>query len=251
MRTLNGIVIKQRSFGENDKFADILTENGIIEIPVKGVKKINSKNSCSAQLFAYSRFCIDERNGRKFLNSAEPIHIFYGLRDNLEKLSLASYFADLLKYCITEETRNDNILRLFLNTLYFLEKNLKSCMFLKSVFELRLVSEIGLMPDILACRNCGSFEPEEIYFSFTKSNFCCMECHIKNPENESGIKANLPLLKAIRHIILSDLNRLFSFKISERIQETLSYLSEQYIISHFERSFSTLEFYKSIKDMKI
>ena len=74
---------------------------------------------------------------------------------------------------------------------------------------------------------------------------------MKNPENESGIKATLPLLKAIRHIILSDLNRLFSFKISERIQETLSYLSEQYIISHFERSFSTLEFYKSIKDMKI
>ena len=95
MKTINGIVIKQRSFGESDKFADILTNEGIIEIPVKGVKKITSKNSSSVQLFAYSRLCIDERNGRKFLNSAEPIHIFYGLRDNLKKLSLASYFADI------------------------------------------------------------------------------------------------------------------------------------------------------------
>lgn len=251
MKTINGIVIKQRSFGESDKFIDILTDDGIIEISIKGVKKITSKNSSSAQLFAYSKFCIDERNKRKFLNSAEPIHIFYGLRDNLKKLSLASYFADILKYCITTETQNNNVLRLFLNTLYFLENNSKNCDFLKSVFELRLLSEIGLMPDILACRNCGIFEPAEIYFSITKSNFCCTDCQLRFPENETGIKAPLPLLKAVRHIVLSDLNRIFSFRISDEIQQSLSYLSEQYIISHLERNFSTLDFYKSVKDMKI
>jgi len=251
MKTINGIVIKQRSFGENNKFADILTSEGIIEIPVRGAKKINSRNCCSSQLFAYSKFCIDERNGRIFLNSAEPIHIFYGLRDDLGKLSLASYFADLLKYCITAETQNNNILRLFLNTLYFLEKDLKSCEFLKPVFELRLATEIGFMPDIIACRICGNFEPGEIYFSFTKSNFCCGECHIKFPQDESGMTAPLPLLKTLRHIVFSDLNRLFSFRISDEIQKYLSYLSEQYIISHLERNFSTLTFYKSIKDIKI
>ncbi len=251
MKTINGIVIKQRSFGESDKFADILTNEGIIEIPVKGVKKITSKNSSSVQLFAYSRFCIDERNGRKFLNSAEPIHIFYGLRDNLKKLSLASYFADILKYCITSEMQNNNVLRLFLNTLYFLEKDSEKCDFLKSVFELRLLSEIGLMPDVLACRKCGAFEPDEIYFSITESNFCCKDCHANSPENETGITAPLSLLKAVRHIVLSDLNRIFSFRISDEIQHKLSYLSEQYIISHLERNFSTLTFYKSVKDMKI
>ena len=250
MKTINGIVIKQRSFGESDKFADILTNEGIIEISVKGAKKITGKNSSSVQLFAYSRFCIDERNKRKFLNSAEPIHIFYGLRDNLKKLSLASYFADILKYCITSEKQNNNVLRLFLNTLYFLEKDSEKCDFLKSVFEFRLMSEIGMMPDVLACRNCGAFEPENIFFSITESSFCCKECH-QSVENENGITAPLSLLKAVRHIVLSDFDRLFSFRVSPEIQNYLSYLSEQYIISHLERNFSTLTFYKSIKDMKI
>jgi len=251
MRTINGIVIKQRSVGDNDKYIDVLSNEGIIEISVKGVKKINSKNSCPSQLFAYSRFCINDRYRKNILNSAEPIHIFYGLRNSLEKLSLASYFADLLRYCVTEENQNGNIMRLFLNSLYFMEKNLKSCSFLKPLFELRLVSETGMMPDVLACHICGAFEPDIFYFNIRGGNFCCEECYHNFPDDKNSLKGNSALLRAVRHIVLSDFERLFGFRVSDETLSALSYLSEQYIISHFERSFSTLEFYKSIKGYEL
>ena len=39
-----GIVIKERSVGEQDKFIDILTkEYGVVEAAVKGARKINGK----------------------------------------------------------------------------------------------------------------------------------------------------------------------------------------------------------------
>lgn len=251
MKIVSGIVIKQRSFGDNDKFIDILCGDGIIEIPVRGVKKINSKNSAASQLFAYSKFCIDEKYNKIFLNSAEPIHIFYGLRQSLEKISLASYFADLLEYCIAEDTKNHEIMRLFLNTLYLLEKDTRSCDFLKSVFELRLVSEIGLMPDIVSCKKCGIFEPDEIYFNISESSFLCRDCRQQSANSDIIVKCPLSVLKALRHIVFSDFNRLFNFRISDNSQSILSYLSEQYIVSHFEHNFKTLDFYKSIKDMTI
>lgn len=246
MITTEGIVLKERIVGEQDKFIDILTkESGILEISVKGARKINGKSGSSTQLFAYSRFCINQKGERFFLNSVEPIHIFYGLRSSLTKISLASYFAEVLRYCVDSEAYGGNITRLFLNTLYYMENDLRSEALLKSVFEFRLLSEIGYMPDIVACRGCGAFEPDEMLFSIDDGGFYCKEC-ASDANAEGCMRLKLPILKAMRHIVFSDHERLFNFRVSERAMTKLSAASENYLLSHLERNFRTLDFYKSL-----
>lgn len=253
MIILEGIVLRERPVGEQDKYIDILTgSRGVVEVSVKGARKINGKSAGSSQLFAYSRFCIQERKNRFFLNSAEPIHIFYDLRSSLTRLSLASYFSDVLKFCCVEEqSSNGEILRLFLNTLHFLEKGLRSEALLKSIFELRLMSEIGFMPNIAACNGCGAFEPPEAFFFINDGELLCPECCREvhggcSFDDITAFKVNLPVLKALRHIVLSDHDRLFNFRLSEYSQHQLSALAEAYLTAHLERSFSTLNFYKSL-----
>ena len=246
MITVEGIVLKERSVGEQDKFIDVLTkEHGVIEISVKGAKKINGKSGSSAQLFAYSRFCLNQRGNKFYLNSAEPIHIFYGLRSSLTRLSLASYFSDVLRFCTTLDSNNGDILRLFLNTLYFLDKGLREEKMLKSIFELRLMSEIGFMPNILACRECGEYEPEEIFFCISNGSLFCENC-FNGADDDNYIKIKLPVLNSIRHIVLADFERLFNFRVSENTMQKLSAISETYIINHLERNFQTLDFYKTL-----
>lgn len=246
MITAEGIVLKERSVGEQDKFIDILTkESGVLEVSVKGARKINGKSGSSTQLFAYSRFCMNKRGERLYLNSAEPIHIFYDLRSSLTRLSLASYFAEVLRFCTVPEARNNDILRLFLNTLHFLEKGLREEKLLKAVFELRLMSEIGYMPDIVACRGCGLYEPEELFFCIDDGGFYCAEC-FGGSEDNNYLKMKLPVLNAVRHIVLADFDRLFNFRASEKTMQTLAAAAESYLISHLERSFRTLDFYKSL-----
>lgn len=246
MTTVKGIVIKERSAGEQDKFIDILTEEyGVIELTVKGAKKINGKSGSSTQLFAYSVFCYSQRKDYMILNSAEPIRIFYGLRDSLSKISLASYFADVLRFCIKPETKNGGIMRLFLNTLHYLEKNLRDEKMLKSIFELRLMSEIGFMPDVLACRECGVFEPSELFFSVRESCFCCKDCFHGNADE--WYKVKISVLSAMRHILLSDFDRLYNFRTSPETMNRLSLIAENYLVFHLERNFRTLDFYKSLK----
>lgn len=248
MTTLEGIVLKERTVGEQDKFIDVLTkEKGLIELSVRGARKINGKSSSSTQLFAYSRFCYDIRRNKPCLNSAEPIHIFYGLRNSLTALSLASYFADILRFCTASLTDSGNVLRLFLNTLHFLEKGLRSEALLKSVFELRLMAEIGFMPDIVCCRSCGSFEPDEIYFSMKD---CCFRCCNCGSVDENSYKLTISELSAIRHIVLADFNRLFNFRLSDESLSKLADFSELYIKSQLERNFNTLDFYKSFNGKK-
>jgi DNA repair protein RecO (recombination protein O) len=250
MIVTEGIVLKERISGESDKFIDVLTKDmGIIEISVRAARKINGKSGSATQLFAYSKFCINQRRDCFGLNSAEPIHIFYGLRSSLTGIALASYFADVIRFCCVEEkSHNSDVLRLFLNTLHFLEKNLRSEQQLKSIFEFRLMTEIGYMPDVVACRVCGMYEPEEPVFVVGDGSIYCHECYggIKDESNSGFFKIRLPVLNAVRHIVFADFDRLFNFRVSDEVMQQLSVISESYITAHLERSFGTLEFYKSI-----
>lgn len=249
MTTIEGIVLKERPFGEQDKFIDVLTKDrGVIELPVRSARKINGRMSSATQIFAYSRFCFEQKKNRLYINSVEPIHIFYGLRNSLTTLSLASYFADIVRSCIPEFTDSKNTTRLFLNTLHYLEKNQRSEKLLKSIFELRLMSEIGFMPNVLGCCICGNFEPQELYFSVKSGGFLCTDC-CTAPDKHS-FKLKLPVLMAVRHIVLADFDRLFNFRVSDNTLERLSGFSESYLISHLEKNFKTLDFYKSLLMVK-
>lgn len=245
MITVKGIVLKEKSVGENGKFIDILTaEKGVIELTVRGARKINSKSGSSTQLFAYSEFCYSESGDYRILNSAEPIRIFYKLRNSLSKISLACYFSDVVRFCVKSQP-SENISRLFLNTLHFLENDLRDEKMLKAIFEFRLMSESGFMPDVVGCHECGAFEPEELFFSVRESCFFCKNCFSGNPAE--WYRIHISVMSAIRHIVLTDFERLYNFRVSENTLNALSYIAENYLIFHLERNFRTLEFYKSLK----
>lgn len=244
MNTIRGIVLKERNTGDNGKFIDILTaEMGIIELTVRGARKINSSLLNSTQLFAYSDFCYHESDKHKILTSAVPVRIFYKLRESLSKMSLACYMAEVLKF--SSEAQGGNVLRLFLNVLHFLENNLRDEKMLKAIFELRLMSETGFMPDVVMCHECGAYEPEELYFSIGEGCFCCAECLKTSPDGWQ--KINISVLSAMRHVVLTDFERLFNFRTSENTMNILSYVSEKYLTAKLERGFRTLDFYKSVK----
>ena len=54
------------------------------------------------------------------------------------------------------------------------------------------------------------------------------------------------VLEAMRYICLCDPKKLFSFQLGADTLEKLSSLTEAYLTTQLERSFSTLDFYKSL-----
>ena len=61
------------------------------------------------------------------------------------------------------------------------------------------------------------------------------------------MRVRLPVLRAVRHIVLADFGRLFNFRVTEGTMSALSQLAEEYTQAHLEKSFPTLEFYRSVK----
>ena len=57
----------------------------------------------------------------------------------------------------------------------------------------------------------------------------------------------LGTLAAMRHLVYGDPAKRFSFRLQEQSLEELSGITEAYLMSQLERSFSALEFYKTLK----
>ena len=236
----SGMIIKETKVGEGNKIFTILTSDcGKIQASGAGVRSFKSKISSGCSLFCYSDFKLSQGKSRDILNivSAEKKMDFFDLRYDIEKLALANYIADLSNRITVSGGDFGEILRLLLNTVYYIQKNdfdRKT----KPVFELRLMAEAGFSPDISACVKCGSTE-NLIYFSVDGSCVECSSCqHIQNISKGT--------LEAMNHIISTPMKSLFGFIISNEVAEELTNIAEQYVLHQIGAVPKSLIYLKSL-----
>ena len=248
--TVEGIVVGRRDVGENNCFLDILTsEYGVIEAVAHGVRKQGSKNASATGLFSYSVFCLNKTNLRYSVNSTQPKYSFFGLSSDIKKLSLAVYFADVIKYTSAAEQQVGEILHFFAVTLYRLEQEKTDCAVIKAVFELRIMSMLGFMPDLRACRSCGEYAREKMFFSVDENNLFCGDC-AKETSNmgEETIDLSPTLLHTMRYVVFSPVEKVYGFTLGGITKTQFSEFSEQYLLRQLGRSFKTLDYYKKTEE---
>lgn len=252
--TYDGIVVGRREIGENSCFIDILTdEQGIVEATAHGAKKINSSLLSSAALFSYSTFCLNKNKMRYTVNSAKPKFGFHELGTDIEKLALASYFAQAVKFCTSSEqnqleSSRDSLVRFFAVALYetLHAGETRTLAAVKAAFELRYSVMLGFSPNLVACHNCGHYDCERgMYFLPRKAKLVCADC--LNPDFEGEHILLLPqTLFAMRNIVFSPLERCFKFSVGEQAEKQLSEIAEDYFLYRTERTFTALEYYKKL-----
>ena len=245
MRTnTDGLILKEQNIGEKDKLVTVLTRhNGLVRAFVRGAKSVNNRKNSSTGMFCFSKLCLYKTKESYILDEAEPIELFFELRNDLEKLSLAQYFSELIITLVQEDEPAEDYLRLTLNSLYFLAKGKMPIEQVKAITELRLMCIAGYMPNLVACDRCGEYETDTMYFDVEDGLLYCENCM----SDSMLFPLDIGLIKALRHIAFSDFEKIYSFKMEEQALPDLSYITEKYLLSKLQRNFKTLEFYKSIQ----
>ena len=236
----SGIIIKETKVGEGNKIFTLLTADyGKIQASGAGVRSFKSKISSGCSLFCYSDFKLKQGKSREIYNivSAEKQMDFYDLRLDIEKLALANYITDLCNRVTVSDADCQNILRLLLNTMYYLQKK-DYDQRIKPVFELRLMAESGFAPDLTCCADCGSTD-NLTYFSVDNSSVECGVC-----KKTSNITQGT--LDAMRYILSSPLKNIFAFTVSEDVLSQLTILSEQYTLHRIGAVPKSLTYLKSL-----
>ncbi len=247
--TANGLVIKEKVLSNDNRLLTILTEEyGIVHAFVKSVKKLGGTMAASTDLFAYSSFVLFLNKEQYSVNHAETNRIFYHLRDDLEQTSLASYFSQLAEELAPQGEEAGEYLKLFLNCLHLLEQKKRTVDFIKPVFELRIMTLSGYMPDLVGCQGCGEYDPKEVFFLPATGTLICSAC-LGGAAPKDGIPLTKAQLAAMRHIIYSESARLFQFKMSEQGLQNLGGITEFYLKVQLEKEFPALDFYHSVRKM--
>ena len=245
MRTnTDGLILKEQNIGEKDKLVTVLTRhNGLVRAFVRGAKSVKNRKNSSTGMFCFSKLSLYKTKESYIIDEAEPIELFFELRNDLDKLALAQYFSEIIISLVQEDEPAEKYLRLILNSLHFLAKNKMPIEQVKAITELRLMCIAGFMPNLVACERCGEYETDTMYFDVEDGLLYCENCGANN----LLFPLDIGLVKALRHIAFSDFEKIYSFKMDEYALPDLSYITEKYLLSKLQRNFKTLEFYNSIK----
>lgn len=236
---VTGLVIRETDYKENDKILTVLTkELGKISVMAKGVRNSRSKNAHSVRFLCYSEFVLSGgTNNFYYMKQCSLIQSFYKISEDIVKLSLATYLSGLAGEVVPECSESGETLNLLLIAFYVLANQEKDLKIIKSAFELRLMAEQGYVPSLSGCCHCQNIT-DTMFFCIETGEIFCSDC------GKRGMKITKNLLEALKYIVYSPINKVFSFNVSENIKNELSFCCESYALSVVGRPIKSLEYLK-------
>ena len=242
-----GLIVREQHTGENDRIITVLTrDKGVVRAFATGARRIQHKNSVGTQLLCYSDLTLFRGKDSYRVDEAVPIEVFFALRGDIVRLSLAQYFCELARFLCPEEAEAQQPLRLLLCALKFLCDDAYPMEQIKAVVELRLMAESGYLPDLVGCAVCGGFEGEPMFLDRVGGRIYCPRHRAQAPDAEYLLPLPAGVLAAMRHIVYSDFSRVFRFTLPEESMRSLSEVTERYLCAQADRTFGTLSFYRSL-----
>ena len=230
----DGIVLKARPYGERDMILTLLTpEHGRITVLARSVGKNKKQSVLYAQNFVFSHYQLFKGKSMYVVDSADVAEAFYGLREDISRLSLAQYFADVAAKS-GEETDAAALCSLLLNSLYLLSATELDERLIKLVFETKFCIIEGVFPSV-ACVNCGKTPAK---WSFRDGLFC-EDCG-------NGYPLTAGMVSALKHISENDGKKAYLFSLSEDSARYLSRLLSDYVAFVCDTEFSSLAYYRSL-----
>lgn len=244
--TTDAVILREQNISGDDRVITALTkERGVIRAFVNGAKRLRSKNASSTGMFCYSNITFYKGRDTYTVNEASAIEVFFDIRRDIEKLSLAQYFCEIFALLAPQEEPAEEYVELLVRALYNLASSRRPAEIIKAAAELRLMCLAGYQPDLVACTVCGKYEGG-MYFDISEGSLVCGGCaqHAAHPSAQEELSPGV--LAAMRHIVYSDAKKLFDFSLSEKGARRLSEITERYVAAQTDRVCKTLEFYRSL-----
>ena len=240
----DGLILREYdTLSEADRFVAILTrDRGILRAVARGAKRPKSRLGSSTQQLCYARLSLIPGRDKYIIEDAQPLEVFFGLRQDVERLALAQYFCELAIHLCPTDTPAPQHLRLFLNALHYLSTGEKYPLQIKAVVEGRLLALEGYTPDLTGCAICGVAETP-IGFSPTAGTLTCA-AHTGAADT---IEVSAVVLAALRHVFYGDFERCFAFALAEADSAALATLMERFLLAQQQHRYTTLEFYHTLR----
>ena len=245
-RTENALILREVRFKESDRILTALTADaGKLTLAAHGALSKKSRIAAATQQLTYAELTLFEKNGRYSVREGVTKEAFQGLRTDLERLALGSYFAECLEAFSAEDQPDAALLQLGLNSLYALSHDLADPRLIKAAFELRLMCLAGYAPDLEGCAVCGKTEVQEPHLCLESGSICCRDCRKASMGPTERLDEGV--LAALRYVVKAPPKQMLSFRLEGKSLDMFSAAAERYLLTQAERGFSALDYWKKLE----
>ncbi len=238
-------VLKTQDYRDTSLLATFYTrDHGKIRGIVKGIRDARARFSSTVEPFSLNEILFYKRKRGGDLHLVTQIdleNLFPEVRNDLERLSYASYFIDLLNEIVETEEPNPAIFDLLHDSLLFLSSG-ASCKRTARIFEVKLFELLGLMPEIKACVVCQADSPDPAYFNVSLGGIVCKTC-----SGSAGIpvsKGSLNFLEHVRRALFKDLHHV---KVSQEVGEELEKMLRRFVDFHLSNKLKSVIFLEKME----
>jgi DNA repair protein RecO (recombination protein O) len=239
-------VLKTQDYRDTSLLAYFYTKDfGKIHGIVKGIRDSRGRFGSSLEPFSLNEIVVYRRKRGGDLHQVTQVdllNLFSGVREDLERISYASYFVELVNEMVELEEPNTGLFSLLKDSLCFLESG-ASPKRAARIFELKLLEELGFMPEIQHCVVCQAENPEEAYFAVSYGGIHCASC--KNAES-AGFPVSKGTLQFLDHVRREPVKALYPVKVSSGVGEELEKILRRFVDFHLPHKLKSVAFLEKV-----
>ncbi len=243
------IVLRKQDLRETSLILTFYTKGfGKIKGIIRGVRGPRTPCGTSAlELFAHDEIVFYERRRSEFytISQCDLIDFFSPVRVDLLRFAHATYILELLDSLTPLTDRNSSVFDLLLNSLHLLAGK-SSPRRIARVFEIRLLSLLGIMPLLESCVCCGAKPLGEAKFSFKHGGVLCQTCLDKDLDTDAR-RISSGTIKFIEHVRHSPFEKVSRIKVSQDVGTELEAILRRFLDYHIERRLRTLKFIRALQ----
>lgn len=204
---VTAIVLSSSPIGEYDRRVVLLTkERGKITAFAKGARRQTSKLMASTNLFAFGEFTLYPGRNSYTMTDARIQNYFEELRQDFEGAYYGMFFLEVCDYYTRENNDEKEVLKLVYQSLKALSVKSLNRKLVQCIFEMKAMVINGEFPGIPIDR---------VWQESTEY--------------------------AVSYIINSNIEKLYTFTVSEEVLDEMITISERYRSRYIDREFKSLE----------
>lgn len=241
---VSGVVMVSAPVGDYDRRLVLLTkERGKITAFARGARRAKSSLLAPSRPFAFGTFELRESKEAYSLVSADILRYFEEISRDIEAVSYACYFMELANYYSRENVESTDMLNLIYASFCALLKPVLVKPLVRYIYEFRSMVIFGEYPNLSNCACCGERILEGGVFCIERNGILCRK-HASLARR--GILLSSGCIYTLQYIATAPISKLYTFQVSEEIQEQLKQVTETCQHKYVDRSFTSLEILKEI-----
>jgi DNA repair protein RecO (recombination protein O) len=213
-----GLVVRRRNLGEADSiFTFFGPERGRFEAIARGVRKPRSRMRGHLEPLTRVEVLVARGRSLDVLTQAQAVHAYRALREDLDRLPLALYCAELVDRFTVEHAEHPGLYDLLLAVLDAMEHG--GGALAVHYFEVHLLAFTGFDLQLEACASCaGRVEEGDVLFSPEAGGFVCGRCR---PSAGSARLLSLRAAKVLRFARSAGLEAFTSVRVDSALAREL------------------------------